>query len=203
MAASIENRVRFPLEVFSAMRDGVAGASKPMSVRISASDWTPGGLTEDDMFAIARAFAEAGCDLISTSSAADRAGAEADLWAHVSGAFAEAIRNVARIATMAVGAITEPAQINTIIACTARRSRGAGAAAFDRSLFHASRRRLVWRENAIDAAAISLGHGAGVARSRAHARAAIRAAEESQAVAPALSRPRSEDVSSIPQTFSL
>ncbi|HEX3527869.1 MAG TPA: protein kinase, partial [Thermoanaerobaculia bacterium] len=63
----IENRLRFPLEVFRALR-AVWPAGRPMSVRISASDWQEGGITEDDTFAIAEAFCAAGCDLIDVSA---------------------------------------------------------------------------------------------------------------------------------------
>src|SRR5262249_11175340 len=59
----LENRLRFPLEVFRAMR-AVWPDEKPMSVRISATDWVDGGLTGDDAVEVARAFADAGCDLI-------------------------------------------------------------------------------------------------------------------------------------------
>ena len=113
---AIENRVRFPLEVFTAMRDAWP-ALKPMSVRISASDWAPGGISEDDVFAIARAFEQAGCDLISTSSGQTVPEQKPVYGRMYQVQFAETIRNIARIKTMAVGAITEPAQINTIIAC--------------------------------------------------------------------------------------
>jgi anthraniloyl-CoA monooxygenase len=113
---AIENRVRYPLEVFKAMRD-VWPAPKPMSVRISASDWAPGGISEADVFAIVHAFAEAGCDLVSTSSGQTVPEQKPVYGRMYQVQFAEAIRNVARIKTMAVGAITEPAQINTIIAC--------------------------------------------------------------------------------------
>jgi anthraniloyl-CoA monooxygenase len=112
----VENRVRFPLEVFCAMRDEWP-AMKPMSVRISASDWTPGGITEEDIIAITRAFSRAGCDLVSTSSGQTVPEQKPIYGRMYQVQFAEAIRNVARISTMAVGAITEPAQINTIVAC--------------------------------------------------------------------------------------
>jgi anthraniloyl-CoA monooxygenase len=113
---SIENRVRYPLEVFEAMR-AVWPEEKPMSVRISASDWAPGGISEDDVLAIVRAFEAAGCDLISTSSGQTVPEQKPVYGRMYQVQFAETIRNVARIKTMAVGAITEPAQINTIIAC--------------------------------------------------------------------------------------
>jgi anthraniloyl-CoA monooxygenase len=113
---TIANRIRYPLEVFQAMRD-VWPALKPMSIRISASDWAPGGITEEDVLAIVRAFEEAGCDLVSTSSGQTVPEQKPVYGRMYQVQFAEAIRNVARIRTMAVGAITEPAQINTIVAC--------------------------------------------------------------------------------------
>src|SRR5215470_13833146 len=64
---SLQNRLRFPLEVFEAMR-AAWPLHKPMSVRISATDWVEGGITGDDAVAIARAFAEAGVDLVDVST---------------------------------------------------------------------------------------------------------------------------------------
>ncbi|MEP6967592.1 MAG: bifunctional salicylyl-CoA 5-hydroxylase/oxidoreductase, partial [Pseudomonadota bacterium] len=109
-------RARFPLEVFAAMR-AAWPHDKPMSVRLSASDWRDGGVEEDDIIAFARAFSDAGCDLIDVS-----AGQTVPDQAPVYGrmfqvGFAEAVRNRTGLSTMAVGAITEPAQVNTIIAC--------------------------------------------------------------------------------------
>src|SRR5205814_7308974 len=60
---SLANRLRFPLEVFDALRSAWP-SHKPMSVRISATDWAEGGITGDDAVAVARAFAEAGVDLV-------------------------------------------------------------------------------------------------------------------------------------------
>ncbi len=113
---SVENRARFPLEVFKAMRTAWP-EGKPMSVRISASDWMPGGISEDDVVAIARLFAEAGVDLIDASSGQTVPEQKPTYGRMYQVQFAEAVRNIAGIKTMAVGAITEPAQINTIIAC--------------------------------------------------------------------------------------
>ena len=113
---SIANRLRYPLEVFRAMRDAWP-ASKPTSIRISASDWAPGGISEDDVLVAVRAFEEAGCDLISTSSGQTVPEQKPVYGRMYQVQFAECIRNVARMKTMAVGAITEPGQINTIIAC--------------------------------------------------------------------------------------
>ena len=112
----VENRLRFPLEVFSAMR-AAWPADKPMSVRLSANDWRQGGISEDDVIAIAEAFALAGCDLIDVSAGqtvADQAPVYGRMFQV---GFADAVRNRTGLATMAVGAITEPAQVNTIIAC--------------------------------------------------------------------------------------
>ena len=64
---SLENRLRFPLEIFEALR-AVWPSHKPMSVRISATDWAEGGINGDDAVAIARAFAEAGVDLVDVST---------------------------------------------------------------------------------------------------------------------------------------
>src|SRR5207253_10308629 len=59
---TLESRMRFPLEVFRALRR-VWPDDKPMSVRISATDWKDGGLSDEDSVAVARMFAQAGCDL--------------------------------------------------------------------------------------------------------------------------------------------
>lgn len=113
---TIENRMRYPLEVFRAMREAWP-QHKPMSIRISASDWAPGGITEADVLTIAQAFSDAGVDLIDTSSGQTVPDQQPTYGRMYQVQFAEAIRNVTGIRTMAVGAITEPAQINTIIAC--------------------------------------------------------------------------------------
>ena len=113
---SVENRMRFPLEVFRAMR-AVWPEDKPMSMRLSAHDWTDGGISEDEVIAIAEAFAEAGCDLIDVSSGQTVADQSPVYGRMYQVQFAEAVRNRTGLATMAVGAITEPAQVNTIIAC--------------------------------------------------------------------------------------
>ncbi|MCW4115210.1 bifunctional salicylyl-CoA 5-hydroxylase/oxidoreductase [Aurantimonas sp. MSK8Z-1] len=111
---SIENRLRYPLEVFRAMRE-VWPAEKPMSVRISATDWAEGGISEADSFAISEAFAEAGCDLIDVSAGQTVAGQKPVYGRMFQVKFAEAIRNVPKMAVMTVGAITEAGQVNTIL----------------------------------------------------------------------------------------
>jgi anthraniloyl-CoA monooxygenase len=112
---SIENRCRYPLEVFRAMR-AVWPAHKPMSVRISAHDWTPGGNTPDDAVVIAQLFKEAGVDLIDVSSGQTTRHARPVYGRMYQTPFADRIRNEIEIATMAVGAIFEPDHVNSIIA---------------------------------------------------------------------------------------
>jgi len=111
---SIENRLRFPLEVFGRIRD-VWPQEKPMSVRISACDWKDGGITEADTFVIAEAFRDAGCDLIDVSAGQTVPDQKPIYGRMFQTGFSEAIRNVPKMATMAVGAVTEAAQVNTIL----------------------------------------------------------------------------------------
>ena len=87
-----------------------------MSVRISATDWQDGGLTGDDAVAVARAFAEAGCDLIDVSTGQTTPDAEPIYGRMFQTPFSDQIRNDAGLATMCVGAITSADQVNTIIA---------------------------------------------------------------------------------------
>jgi len=112
---SLENRCRYPLEVFRAMR-AVWSADRPMSVRISAHDWAPGGNTPDDAVVIARYFKEAGADLIDVSSGQTTRAANPVYGRMYQTPFADRIRNEVGIATMAVGAIFEPDHVNSIIA---------------------------------------------------------------------------------------
>jgi anthraniloyl-CoA monooxygenase len=112
---SLDNRLRFPLEVFRAMRK-VWPDDKPMSVRISATDWQDGGLTGDDAVLVARAFAGAGCDLIDVSTGQTTPDAEPIYGRMYQTPFSDQIRNDAGLATMCVGAITSADQVNTIIA---------------------------------------------------------------------------------------
>jgi anthraniloyl-CoA monooxygenase len=112
---SIENRCRFPLEVFLAMREAWP-ADMPMMVRISAHDWAPGGNTTDDAVQIARLFKAAGADLIDVSSGQTTREAQPVYGRMYQVPFSDQIRNEVGIATMAVGNITDPDQVNTIIA---------------------------------------------------------------------------------------
>ena len=112
---TLENRCRYPLEVFKAMR-AVWPAHLPMSVRISAHDWAPGGNTDDDAVEIARLFKAAGCDVIDVSSGQTTRAAKPVYGRMYQTPFADRIRNEVGIQTMAVGAISESDQVNSIIA---------------------------------------------------------------------------------------
>ena len=112
---SLSNRCRYPLEVFKAMR-AVWPAHLPMSVRISAHDWAPGGNTDEDAVAIARLFKAAGCDVIDVSSGQTTRAARPVYGRMYQTPFADRIRNEVGIQTMAVGAISESDQVNSIIA---------------------------------------------------------------------------------------
>jgi anthraniloyl-CoA monooxygenase len=112
---SLENRCRYPLEVFAAMR-AAWPEHLPMSVRISAHDWAPGGHTADDAIAVARLFKAAGCDCIDVSSGQTTRAAKPVYGRMYQTPFADRIRNEVGIRTIAVGAITEGDQANSIIA---------------------------------------------------------------------------------------
>ena len=112
---SLENRARFPLEVFRAMR-AVWPQNKPTSVRISATDWAEGGLTGEESVALARMFAAAGCDLIDVSTGQTVADAEPVYGRMFQTPFSDQIRNEAGLAAKCVGAITTADQVNTIVA---------------------------------------------------------------------------------------
>jgi anthraniloyl-CoA monooxygenase len=112
---SLENRCRFPLEVFAAVR-AAWPADRPISVRISAVDWLQGGNTPDDGVAIAKLFKAAGADLIHVSSGQTSPESKPVYGRMYQTPLADRIRNEVDIATIAVGNITEPDQVNTIIA---------------------------------------------------------------------------------------
>ena len=112
---SLENRLRYPLEVFKAMR-AVWPEDKPMSVRISATDWVgEEGITGDDALEIARAFAAAGVDLIDVSAGQTSTEAEPVYGRMFQTPFSDKIRNEGGLATMAVGNIYEIDHVNSII----------------------------------------------------------------------------------------
>ena len=123
----LENRLRYPLEVFAAMR-AVWPEDKPMSVRISANDWIDGGVTPDEAVEIARAFHVAGADIIDVSSGQTDPASSPVYGRMFQTPFSDRIRNEAHIPTMAVGNISDYDQVNGILmagradlVCLARR----------------------------------------------------------------------------------
>ncbi|ATG40213.1 bifunctional salicylyl-CoA 5-hydroxylase/oxidoreductase [Phaeobacter piscinae] len=112
---SLENRLRYPLEVFDAMR-AVWPADKPMSVRISANDWVGNeGVTPEEAVEIARAFTAAGADIIDVSAGQTSTEAQPVYGRMFQTPFSDRIRNDAGIATMAVGNIYEADHANSIL----------------------------------------------------------------------------------------
>jgi anthraniloyl-CoA monooxygenase len=112
---SLEDRARFPLEVFDAVRREWP-EERPLSVRISASDWAEGGTTIDDSVWLARRLKERGCDVIDVSSGGNSPASRIVPGRMFQVPFAEQIRYEAGIATMAVGAIQGADHANTVLA---------------------------------------------------------------------------------------
>ncbi|WP_396189073.1 bifunctional salicylyl-CoA 5-hydroxylase/oxidoreductase [Flavobacterium sp.] len=111
---AIENRLKYPLEVFKEMRS-VFPNHKPMSVRISASDWADGGITEKEVLVIAKAFKDAGADVINVSTGNTVANQNPVVGRMWQTPFSDAIRNSIHIPTITAGYIQDIDQINTII----------------------------------------------------------------------------------------
>jgi anthraniloyl-CoA monooxygenase len=111
---SIENRLKFPLRVFTEMRN-VFPKEKPMSVRISATDWSENGISDEDVIAIATAFATAGADIINVSTGNTVANQKPQTGRMWQVPFSDSIRNTVHIPTITAGNITDIDQINTII----------------------------------------------------------------------------------------
>lgn len=113
---TLENRLRYPLEVFRAMR-AVWPAEKPMSVRISATDWIgESGMTARDAVEVARAFRDAGADLIDVSTGQTTREARPVYGRMYQTPFADLIRNELDVPVMAVGNIFEVDHVNSILA---------------------------------------------------------------------------------------
>jgi anthraniloyl-CoA monooxygenase len=113
---SLENRLRYPLEVFAAMR-AAWPSDRPMSIRISATDWAgKDGITPDDAVQIGEAFAREGADLIDVSAGQTWAEQQPVYGRMFQTPFSDKIRNEGRLATMAVGNIYEPDHANSILA---------------------------------------------------------------------------------------
>ncbi len=112
---SLENRCRYPLEVFNAMR-AVWPADKPMSVRISAHDWVAGGTTPSDAAEVSRLFKDAGADIIHVSSGQVSKDEKPVYGRMFQVPFSDKIRNELHVPTITVGNIYEADHVNTIIA---------------------------------------------------------------------------------------
>ncbi|HBT32358.1 MAG TPA: bifunctional salicylyl-CoA 5-hydroxylase/oxidoreductase [Pusillimonas sp.] len=112
---SMENRLRYPLEVFQAIRE-VWPDHLPISVRISAHDWVEGGITPDDAIEIARSFKAVGADMVDCSSGQVVHEEKPVFGRMYQTPFSDRVRNEADIATIAVGAIFEADHVNSIIA---------------------------------------------------------------------------------------
>lgn len=111
---SIENRLKFPLRVFNEMR-AIFPKEKPMSVRISATDWAENGISDEDVITIATAFKNAGTDIINVSTGntvANQKPITGRMWQTP---FSDAVKNTVHIPTITAGTIQDIDQINTII----------------------------------------------------------------------------------------
>jgi anthraniloyl-CoA monooxygenase len=111
---TLEHRLRFPLEVFDGMR-AVWPAHKPMTVRISATDWYPGGTDADDAVEIARAFAAHGADAIDVSTGQVTKDEAPAFGRSYQTPYADRIRNEVGIATIAVGVISSYDDVNSLV----------------------------------------------------------------------------------------
>ncbi|MFI9804282.1 bifunctional salicylyl-CoA 5-hydroxylase/oxidoreductase [Streptomyces sp. NPDC052301] len=111
---SLEKRLRFPLEVFDAVRT-VWPAERPMTVRISATDWAEGGTTAEDAVGIARAFAAHGADAIDVSTGQVVAEEQPEFGRSYQTPFADRIRHEAGVPVIAVGAISSWDDVNSLV----------------------------------------------------------------------------------------
>ncbi|HSM35718.1 MAG TPA: bifunctional salicylyl-CoA 5-hydroxylase/oxidoreductase [Longimicrobiales bacterium] len=111
----LAGRMRFPLEVFEACRAAWPG-ERPMSARISAVDWKPGGMEPDDAVEVARLLAGAGCDIVDVSAGQTVVDQEPVYGRLFQTPFSDRIRHEVGIHTMAVGNISSFMDVNTILA---------------------------------------------------------------------------------------
>ena len=111
---SIKNRLKFPLRVFNEMRN-VFPKEKPMSVRISATDWAENGISEQDILTIATAFKNAGADIINVSSGNTVANQKPQTGRMWQTPFSDMVRNTVHVPTITTGYIQDIDQIDTII----------------------------------------------------------------------------------------
>lgn len=111
---SLENRMRYPLEVFAAVR-AVWPEHKPISVRISATDWVPGGFDGDDAVVFARELKALGCDLIDVSTGQTTRWADPEYGRLYQTPYGDRIRHEVGIATMTVGGVSSIDDIHNIL----------------------------------------------------------------------------------------
>jgi anthraniloyl-CoA monooxygenase len=111
---SLGNRLRYPMEVFDAVR-AVWPRQKPMSVRISATDWVPGGFDSDDAVGVAKALKAAGCDIVDVSAGQTTPDAQPIYGRLFQTPFADKVRHEAEIPTITVGNIGSYADVNSIL----------------------------------------------------------------------------------------
>jgi anthraniloyl-CoA monooxygenase len=112
---SREGRMRYPLEVLEAVR-AAWPKHKPLSVRISATDWLPGGIEDEDVIALARALKERGTDVIDVSCGMTTPDSRPKFYGRMYQAYwSDMVRNEVKIPTIAVGGISNADQINTLI----------------------------------------------------------------------------------------
>ncbi|MEM8750745.1 MAG: NADH:flavin oxidoreductase/NADH oxidase [Pseudomonadota bacterium] len=112
---SLENRMRFPIEIFEAVR-AACPDDMPVGIRISATDWVKNGWSVEESCALAERLAGLGCDFIDVSSGGNSPLQEIKTGPGYQTGFAQAVRAQSGMATMAVGMITEPKQAETIVA---------------------------------------------------------------------------------------
>ncbi len=112
---SLDNRMRFPLELFDAVR-AVWPAERPLGVRISATDWVEGGWNLDEAVIFAQRLKERGCEFVDVSSGGLSPLQHIDVHPGYQVPFARAIRAATGLATIAVGAITDPKHADAIVA---------------------------------------------------------------------------------------
>lgn len=112
---SLENRMRFPLATFKAMR-AAWPAGKPMGIRVSATDWVPGGFTPEETVAFAKELKKLGCDYIDVTSGGLDSRQQIPLAPGYQVAFGARVRTEAEIPTFSVGLIDKPAQAEEIVA---------------------------------------------------------------------------------------
>ena len=111
---TIQNRIKFPLQVFQAMRE-VFPENKPMSVRISASDWAENGISEQEVLFICEAFKNAGADIINVSTGNTVENQQPQIGRMWQTPFSDLIRNTIHVPTITTGYIQDIDQINTLL----------------------------------------------------------------------------------------